>query len=112
MEQYIISGKKYSCPLILSLESISGKWKGVILWFLIENQVLRYGEIKSKINSVMKVTDKMLIQCLKELELDGLVERKVFKVVPPKVEYSLTSRGKKLRPIFDELVKFGISFKK
>jgi len=112
MEQYIIAEKKYSCPLILSLDCISGRWKGVIVWFLIENPVLRFGEIKIKINAVKKITDKMLIQCLKELEADGLIDRKVYKVVPPKVEYSLTPQGKKLKPIFDELIKFGLGYEK
>ncbi|MCK4934283.1 MAG: helix-turn-helix transcriptional regulator [Simkaniaceae bacterium] len=105
---YEIGQKSYSCPLLLTLETISGKWKGIILWFLLEEKVLRFSELKKKINSAVKITDKMLIQCLRELEKNGIVSRSVYPVVPPKVEYSLTDLGKCLRPIFDELVKFGL----
>lgn len=108
--EFQIGNKKYSCPLLLTLETISGKWKGVIVWFLLENSVLRFSELKKKINSATKITDKMLIQCLRELEEAGIVSRKIYQVVPPKVEYSLTASGKKLRPIFDELVKFGLLY--
>lgn len=108
-ETYSIAGKDYSCPLILSLDRISGKWKGVIIWFLLENPTLRFGELKTKVTGAKRITDKMLIQCLRELEADGLIERKVYKVVPPKVEYSLTPQGEKMRPIFDELINFGLA---
>ena len=107
--QYQIGTKTYSCPLLLTLETISGKWKGVIIWFLLEQGILRFSELKEKINAATKITDKMLIQCLRELEQDNIVLRKVYQVVPPKVEYSLTHSGKKLRSIFDCLVQFGLS---
>ncbi len=110
--EYRIGKKTYSCPIILSLETISGKWKGVILWFLLQEKVLRFSELKAKILSATKITDKMLIQCLKELEADGIISRKVYKVIPPKVEYSLTSQGQKLQSIFRELVSFGLSYEK
>lgn len=112
MTNYHIGNKEYSCPIILSLETIAGKWKGVIIWFLLENPVLRFGELKSRISSAMKITDKMLIQCLKELESDGIIKREVYKVVPPKVEYSLTKKGKELKGVFRELVKFGLLHEK
>ncbi len=105
---YSIGNKNYSCPLLLTLEAISGKWKGVIIWFLLENSPLRFSAIKSKMNQAKKITDKMLIQCLRELETDGIIERKVHQVVPPKVEYSLTETGKSLRPVFVELIQFGL----
>jgi len=107
---YKIGSKTYSCPLILSLETISGKWKGVILWFLLEEKILRFGELKSKINEATKITDKMLIQCLRELEAAGLVSRKVYHVVPPKVEYSLTPNGQELRPVMEALINFGLKY--
>jgi len=107
---YKIGNKSFSCPLILTLEAISGKWKGVILWLLLEHQILRFSELKKKINAATKITDKMLIQCLRELERIGLIERKVYQVVPPKVEYFLTDTGRKLRPVLEELVQFGILF--
>lgn len=109
---YSIGNKTYSCPLILILDAISGKWKGVILWFLLENPVLRFSSLKTKINETTKISDRMLIQCLRELEADGLIERKIYLIVPPKVEYFLTDVGKNLRPIFTELVKFGLGYKK
>lgn len=110
--KYQIGRKQYSCPLILTLETISGKWKGVIIWFLFEHEILRFAQLRDKINIAKKITDKMLIQCLRQLEEDKIITRKVYPVVPPKVEYSLTERGKKLRPIFDELVQFGLGYAK
>lgn len=112
MKKYILAGKTYNCPLILSLDIISGKWKGIIIWFLLENKVLRYGQIKTKINQAKKITEKMLIQCLRELERDGIIQRKVYKVLPPKVEYKLTHNGKRLSSVFGELVRFGLGYKK
>ena len=111
---FTIGERQYLCPLQLSLSLISGKWKGIIIWFLIENEVLRFGEIKKLIakNSSTPITEKMLIQSLKELEKDELVQRKVYPVVPPKVEYSLTSRGKDLKPIIDKLEEFGCDYEK
>ena len=111
MKKYILSGKIYNCPLILSLDIISGKWKGIIIWFLLENKVLRYGQIKTKINQAKKITEKMLAQCLRELERDGIIQRKVYPVIPPKVEYTLTPKGKKLKPVFNELIRFGMGYK-
>jgi len=108
--EYQIGQKSYTCPLILTLETISGKWKGVIIWFLLENPILRFGQLRTMINEATKITDKMLIQCLRELEESGIIKRKIFPVVPPKVEYSLTPLGKKLRPIFEELIQFGLIF--
>lgn len=107
---YQFGEKTYNCPLILTLDAISGKWKGVLIYFLLESSVLRFSELKTKINAATKITDKMLIQCLRELEADGLVSRKVYAVVPPKVEYSLTENGKKLEPIFHELIQFGLNY--
>ena len=86
---YKIGKKSYTCPLLLTLESISGKWKGVIIWFLLEEKILRFGQLKKKINEATTITDKMLVQCLRELEQDQIIKRKVYPVVPPKVEYSL-----------------------
>ena len=108
--EYIFRNQTYSCPLILSLDAISGKWKGVIIWFLLEESILRFGELKRKINAATKITDKMLIQCLRELESDGLIERKVYPEVPPKVEYSMTKSGERLAPVFKELITFGLGY--
>ena len=108
--QYKIGNKKFNCPLILTLDAIGGKWKGVIIWFLLESKVLRFSELKSKINEATKITDKMLIQCLRELEENQIIQRKVYRVVPPKVEYFLTQKGLKLKSVFDGLISFGLNF--
>lgn len=112
MEKYKINKREYVCPLQLSLNSILGKWKGIIIWALLyDTKVMRYGELKKKINECEKVTDRMLIQSLKELEEDGLIERKAYPVVPPKVEYKLTKAGLRLKPVIDALETFGMVYK-
>ena len=99
----IYEGKEYSCSFWFALELIGGKWKGVILWYL-KDGTLRYSELKRHLGSI---TQKMLTQTLRELEKDGLVTRKVYPVVPPKVEYTITKNGKKLIPIFEQLQVWG-----
>lgn len=110
MTTYKISSRQYHCPLQLALSTVMGKWKGLVVWFLLESKVLRYGELKKKVNEVVKITDKMLIQSLRELERDGLIEREIHKVVPPKVEYRLTKDGLRLKPVIDALEKFGMTY--
>lgn len=82
--------KTYSCGLEAALAVIGGKWKFLILWTLSNQGVKRFGELR---RAVAGISEKMLIQELKELELDGIVARKDFKEVPPRVEYSLTPFG-------------------
>ncbi|MCX4349316.1 MAG: helix-turn-helix domain-containing protein [Alphaproteobacteria bacterium] len=96
--------EKYNCPLGLTLGVIGGKYKVMIIWFLYQNNVLRYNELQKTIKGV---TPKMLISQLRELENDGIIERKVYPVVPPKVEYSLTAKGESLIPILLEMRKWG-----
>lgn len=109
---FIVNDREYLCPLQLSMSLISGKWKGVIIWFLLMNKILRFGQLKKRINenSTKHITDKMLIQSLRELEQDGLIKRKVYAVVPPKVEYSLSKKGLQLKPIIKSLEAFGCLF--
>ena len=78
-----------SCGLRPAFQVIGGKWKALILW-LIHTQPRRFGELK---RLVPDISEKMLIQQLREMEADGLVHRKVFHEVPPKVEYSATELG-------------------
>jgi len=99
----VYNEKEYACSFEFALDLVSGKWKGMILWHLQEG-TLRYGEIKKLLG---KITQKMLTQTLRELENHGLVSRKVYPVVPPKVEYTITERGAKLIPIFRELKEWG-----
>src|SRR3989344_6925571 len=80
----------FTCGLDATLRVIAGKWKPLILYFLAQGGPTRYGELR---RAVRDVSDKMLIQQLKELEADGLVKRTDYKEVPPRVDYSLTPLG-------------------
>lgn len=99
---------EYKCPLEVTMEIIGGKYKGVIIGHLID-KTLRYNELQKLISHA---TPKMLIQQLKELEADGIIQRKLYPVVPPKTEYSLTERGKRLIPSIIELNKWGLAYLK
>ncbi|MCG3672733.1 winged helix-turn-helix transcriptional regulator [Aliarcobacter butzleri] len=91
-------------PFGYTLSLISGKWKMIILYLLAEYEVIRYNELQRKIGSI---TYKMLSSQLKELEADKLIIRKEYPMIPPKVEYSLTQRGKSLIPILDAMCYWG-----
>ncbi|MBR0659134.1 winged helix-turn-helix transcriptional regulator [Neoroseomonas oryzicola] len=91
------------CAVEATLGLIDGKWKGVVLYHLLDG-TLRFNEIRRKLPSV---TQRMLTNQLRELEADGLLARKVFAEVPPRVEYSLTDRGRSLRPVIMALKAWG-----
>jgi DNA-binding HxlR family transcriptional regulator len=91
------------CPVTFTLEKIGGRWKPIILYHL--RTTLRYGQLRKSIDGI---TEKMLIQQLRELEADGLVHRETKPVVPPHVEYSLTELGVSLAPIMDEMANWGL----
>jgi DNA-binding HxlR family transcriptional regulator len=82
------------CPVETAVAVIGGKWKVLILWHLQERGTLRFAELQ---RSVDGVTHKVLSQQLRELERDGMVARRVYAEVPPRVEYSLTALGETLR---------------
>ena len=84
--------REYECGLDAALDVIGGKWKVLIMWPL-KNGASRFGELKREVPGI---SEKMLIQSLKELELDGIVLRQDFREVPPRVEYSLTEFGRSL----------------
>lgn len=96
-------GKTFTCPVEATIRLIGGKYKAVILWHLMGN-TLRYSELHKRLP---KATDKMLAQQLRELEKDGLLNRTVYPVVPPKTEYSLTEFGNSLAPILDAMCNWG-----
>lgn len=96
-----------NCPVQTCLEFISDKWKILIIRDLL-NGTKRFGELKK---SLSPITQKMLTQQLREMENDGLVSRKVYPVVPPKVEYSLTPLGKSLEPVIEKMKQWGEEFK-
>ena len=91
------------CPIAATLELIGGKWKPLILYFLTFG-TRRFGEIAVRIPTVSR---KVLTEQLKELEKDGLIVRKQFKEIPPRVEYSLSDLGKSLSSVFHEMSKWG-----
>lgn len=99
----MLKQEEYKCPLEATMDIIGGKYKGVIIGHLID-KTLRYNELQKLVSHA---TPKMLIQQLKELEADDIVKRKLYPVVPPKTEYSLTERGKTLIPAIIELNKWG-----
>ena len=86
---------KYSCPVEAMVEVIGGKWKGVILYHLLDG-TKRFNELK---RLKPNITQRMLTLQLRELEADGIIHREVYREVPPKVEYSLTELGESLRPM-------------
>jgi DNA-binding HxlR family transcriptional regulator len=91
------------CPIAATLGYIGGRWKTIILYFL-SSGTKRFGEIGARIPAISR---KVLTQQLKELERDGLVIRKEYKEIPPRVEYSLTDLGKSLSSVFDEMATWG-----
>lgn len=95
--------KTYYCDLEVTMEVIGGKWKGLILYYLIKG-TKRTSELKRLVHGI---SQKMLIQTLRELETDGLVRRKIYNQVPPKVEYSATELGQSLEPIMRALCQWG-----
>ena len=107
MPEFTLNGKMYNNPVELALDKIGGKWKMPILWRL-KDKVWRYGELRK---SLKKITHKMLTQQLRELEEDGFISRKVYPVVPPKVEYSITELGKTTIPVIEKLREWGIFIK-
>ena len=84
------------CPAERAIYFLGGKWKIRILFILLRNKKIRFGELKKGLKTI---TQQMLSKQLKELETDGIVNRKVYQVVPPKVEYSLTEFGASVMPI-------------
>ena len=94
------------CPVEATLEMIGGKYKALILWHL-SDKTLRFSELNKLIS---RATAKMLTQQLRELEAHALIHRKVFPVVPPKVEYSLTDLGKSLLPVLAAMRDWGAEY--
>ena len=88
-----------------TLSLISGKYKPVILYCLMEYEPVRFNEMQRYLG---RVADKTLSQNLKELEADGLISRKMYAEIPPKVEYSLTDRGRSLMAVLDKLCDWGM----
>ncbi|MGD1876365.1 MAG: winged helix-turn-helix transcriptional regulator [Kiloniellaceae bacterium] len=87
-----------------ALRLLEGRWKMIILFHLFDRGILRFSELE---RAIPGVSQKMLIQQLRELERDGIVSRKIYPQVPPKVEYGLTDWGQALCPALDALLEWG-----
>ncbi len=103
-----LNGRKYHCPVELVIELISGKWKLLILRELMSG-TKRFSQLQ---RSIPGITQKMLTKQLRELEKAGLVKRKVYPEVPPRVEYSLTELGRSLEDIFNAMHRWGKRYMK
>ena len=101
---YQVKGKHYPCCTSVTMGFIGGKWKTVILFYLIDGS-LRYNELRKKMASV---TERTLSIQLQQLQKDGVIHRKVYSSKPPlKVEYSLTEFGKTLIPLLHSIADWG-----
>ena len=100
---FLLEGKEYHCAMDVTMDYIGGKWKTVVLWYLRKDKK-RFSELRRLIPNI---TEKMLSLQLKGLEADGLVKRKIYREVPPRVEYYLTDFGKTLIPMLEEIAKWG-----
>ena len=98
-----LNGKQFHCALDITMDVLGGKWKAVVLWYL-RDEALRFSALR---RLMPEITEKMLSLQLKQLEKDGLVSRKVFAQVPPRVEYALTKEGRTLRPALEALAAWG-----
>lgn len=96
------------CPVETTLTLISDKWKVLILRDLLLHGTMRFGELKK---SIGHVTQKVLTAQLRDMEAKGLLTRKVYAEVPPRVEYTLTETGYSLKPILDSMVDWGTNYK-
>lgn len=92
------------CPIEFTMKAIGGKWKLLILYYLMTDRIKRYGELKK---SITDITHKMLSQQLKELETDGLIHREEYHQIPRKVEYTLSEKGVTLLPILGAMQQWG-----
>ena len=98
--------RNLTCPVRTTLNVLGGKWKLLILSYLLD-EPRRYGELR---RLMPEITEKMLIQELRELETDGIVARTVHQTVPPRVDYSLTEQGQRVQPLFAELLGWGLQY--
>lgn len=102
----IEKASKYNCPVEAAMDIVGGKYKAIIIYHLI-NTTMRYNELQK---AIPQATPKMLSQQLKDLEADGIINRVLYPVVPPKTEYSLTELGETLIPIVQALCDWGENY--
>lgn len=107
MKFSITAPHRVSCPIEVVTELLGGKWKLVIMDHLITEGVLRFSDLR---RAIPGITQKMLTQQLRELETDNLISRKVYPVVPPKVEYTPTALGISLKPLCQSMKEWGEAY--
>lgn len=97
-----------ACPVTATMKVLGGKWKPILINAIYFTAPARFGELK---RSVIGITQSMLTQQLRELEDDGIISRKIYAEIPPKVEYTLTEFGLTLSPVIQTMAKWGEEFK-
>ena len=103
---YYINDKEYRCSVAVTLDIFNDRWKLAIIWHLLDSDK-RFKDLHEIIN---EITQKTLTVKLKELEEKNIINREVFAEVPPKVVYSLTDAGRSLKPVLEEMHKWGINY--
>jgi len=98
--------RTYNCPMEMTIDLIGGKWKALLLWNL-SVRTLRFGELQRQFP---QLTQKMLTQQLRELVRDGLINRKSYDEMPPRVEYSLTEFGSTIMPVLHAMNRWGTGY--
>ena len=97
-----------SCPVTATMKVLGGKWKPILINAIYFTAPARFGELK---RSVIGITQSMLTQQLRELEDDGIISRKIYGEIPPKVEYTLTEFGLTLSPVIQTMANWGKEYK-
>ena len=105
---YYINDKEYKCSVSVTLDIFNDRWKLAIIWHLLDGDK-RFKDLHEIIS---EITQKTLTIKLKELEEKNIIHRECFAEVPPKVVYSLTQAGKNLKPVLEEMYKWGINYVK
>lgn len=108
MPDFLFDKKLYYNPVEFALDRIGGAWKMPVLWRL-KDRVMRYNELKK---DIPHISHKMLTTQLRELEKEGFITRTVYPVVPPKVEYGLTERGRQAIPVVEVIRNYGLALMK
>lgn len=99
---------EHSCPVTATMKVLGGKWKSILINAIYHTSPARFGELK---RSVIGITQSMLTQQLRELEDDGIISRKIYAEIPPRVEYTLTEFGLTLSPIILSMAKWGEEYR-
>ncbi|KUJ75145.1 hypothetical protein AVO42_07280 [Thiomicrospira sp. XS5] len=103
---FVVNNQTYQCAFQVAIDILDGKWKGLILWYLMQGPK-RNSELR---RLIPPITQKMLTQKLRQLEEEGIVIRTVYPVVPPKVDYRLTEQGERLKPVLELLYEWGADY--